>query len=99
MPISSANSLQPRFPELVDITTLAELLGVRERYVRRMIQERRVPVVKVGHLVRFDLAQIREWIEEQRRPGRDADGERPYRTEGAGWDDPARVVRRRREVR
>ena len=69
MPISSTKSLQPQFPELVDITTLAELLGVRERYVRRMIQERRVPVVKVGHLVRFDLAQIREWIEEQRRPG------------------------------
>jgi excisionase family DNA binding protein len=56
------------FPELIDISTLAKLLGVGERYVRRMIAERRVPTVKVGRLVRFDLAEIRRWIEEQRRP-------------------------------
>ena len=47
------------FPELIDISTLAKLLGVGERYVRRMIAERRVPTVKVGWLVRFDLAEIR----------------------------------------
>ena len=57
------------FPELIDIGTLAKLLGVGERYVRRMVAERRVPTVKVGRLVRFDLAEIRRWIEEQRRPG------------------------------
>ena len=56
------------FPELIDIATLAELLGVGERYVRRMVAERRVPMVKVGRFVRFDLADIRRWIEEQRRP-------------------------------
>ena len=56
------------FPELIDISTLAKLLGVGERYVRRMIAERRVPTVKVRRLVRFDLAEIRRWIEEQRRP-------------------------------
>ena len=58
------------FPELIDIARLADLLGVGERYVRRMVAERRVPTVKVGRLVRFDLAEIRRWIEEQRRPGR-----------------------------
>ena len=47
---------QLQFPELVDIETLARLLGVGERYVRRMVSERRVPIVKVGHYVRFDLA-------------------------------------------
>ena len=57
------------FPELIDISTLAKLLGVGKRYVRRMIAERRVPTVKVGRLVRFDLAEIRRWIEKQRRPG------------------------------
>ncbi|MGA8296571.1 MAG: helix-turn-helix domain-containing protein [Acidimicrobiales bacterium] len=59
---------QLRFPELVNIATLARLLAVDERYVRRMILERRVPTVKVGRLVRFDLADIRKWVEEQRRP-------------------------------
>ena len=57
------------FPKLIDISTLAKLLGVGERYVRRTIAERRVPTVKVGRLVRFDLVEIRRWIEEQRRPG------------------------------
>lgn len=59
---------QPEFPELIDISTLAKFLGVGERYVRRMVAERRVPTVKVGRLVRFDLGDIRRWIEEQRRP-------------------------------
>jgi excisionase family DNA binding protein len=65
----------PEFPELIDIETLALLLGVGERYVRRMVSERRVPTVKVGHLVRFDLAEISKWIEERRRPW-DASGDR-----------------------
>jgi excisionase family DNA binding protein len=57
-------------PELIDIARLADRLGVGERYVRRMVAERRVPTVKVGRLDRVDLAEIRRWIEEQRRPGR-----------------------------
>jgi len=59
----------PEFPQLIDIGTFALLLGVGERYVRRMVAERRVPTVKVGHLVRFDLAEISKWLEERRRPG------------------------------
>ncbi len=59
---------QLSFPELVDIETVAKLLGVGERYVRRMVAERRVPTVKIGHYVRFDLADIRKWVEEQCRP-------------------------------
>lgn len=60
--------MQMQFPELVDIETVAKLLGVGERYVRRMVAERRVPVVKVGHYVRFDLADIRRFVEHHRRP-------------------------------
>jgi excisionase family DNA binding protein len=58
----------PELPQLIDIETIALLLGVGERYVRRMVTERRVPTVKVGHLVRFDLADISKWVEERRRP-------------------------------
>lgn len=58
------------FPELIDIATLAGMLGVGERYVRRMVAEGRVPTVTVGRLARFDLAEIRCGIEEQRRPSR-----------------------------
>jgi len=61
---------QLQFPELVDIETVAKLLGVGERYVRRMVAERRIEFVKIGHYVRFDLAVVRDWVESQRRsPG------------------------------
>ena len=59
---------QLQFPELVDIETVAKLLGVSPRYVRRMVAERRVTIYKVGHYVKFDLADIRKYISEQRRP-------------------------------
>jgi excisionase family DNA binding protein len=59
---------QWQFPELVDIETVAKLLGVGERYVRRMVANREIEVVKVGHYVRFDLDVVRHWVETRRRP-------------------------------
>ncbi len=59
---------QPRFPELIDIETVARLLGVGERYVRRLVAERQIEVVKVGHYVRFDLEVVRKWVEARKRP-------------------------------
>lgn len=60
---------QVPFPKLVDIATVAKLLGVGERYVRRMLAERRVPIVKIGHYVRFDVDEVLASVERQRRPG------------------------------
>ena len=39
---------------LLDIDGLAERLGVGERFVRRLVEERRIPYLKIGRLVRFD---------------------------------------------
>jgi excisionase family DNA binding protein len=57
-------------PELIDIETLAHLLGDSVRHVRRLVAERRVPYLKVGHFVRFDPAEIVEWLDNARQPGR-----------------------------
>ncbi len=57
-------------PELIDIETLAHLLGDSVRHVRRLVAERRVPYLKVGHFVRFDPAEIVEWLDNARHPGR-----------------------------
>ncbi len=35
-------------PRLLDITTLAQLLGVNARHVRRLVAERRIPFIKWG---------------------------------------------------
>ena len=60
-------------PRLLDITALAALLGVNPRHVRRLVAERRIPFIKWGHLIRFDPAEIRRWIDGYRnRPGRPA---------------------------
>ncbi|HVA05469.1 MAG TPA: helix-turn-helix domain-containing protein [Acidimicrobiales bacterium] len=46
--------------------SLAEWLGTSTRHVRRLVTEKRVPFVKVGHFVRFDPDDIRRWIGEQK---------------------------------
>ena len=51
---------------LLDVAQLAAQLGVRERFVRRLIAERRVPFCKIGKFIRFDPYEIEEWIDAQR---------------------------------
>lgn len=51
---------------LVAVADVAELLGVSERHVRRLVFERRIPYVKWGHLLRFDLQEVGLWIDAAR---------------------------------
>ncbi len=51
---------------LLDIEAAASRLNVTERFIRRMVQERRVPHLKIGKFVRFDPVELDEWIDEQR---------------------------------
>lgn len=55
-------------PQLLTIEQLAERLGITVRHVRRLVAERRVPIVKVGRLVRFDAGEIARWLDSRRRP-------------------------------
>lgn len=51
---------------LMDIGSVAVRLGVTVRHVRRLVAERRIPHLKWGHLLRFDPAEVEEWLEEAR---------------------------------
>lgn len=53
---------------LWDIDAVADRLGVRVRYVRRLVAERRIPYLKLGRLLRFDPDEIDAWLNEARRP-------------------------------
>jgi excisionase family DNA binding protein len=55
-------------PELIDIETLANRLGDSVRHVRRLVAEKRIPYLKVGHFVRFDPAEIAAWLDNARQP-------------------------------
>ena len=47
---------------LWDIEQVAELLNTSVRHVRRLVYERRIPYLKIGHFVRFDPDAIDLWI-------------------------------------
>lgn len=51
---------------LIDVGALAERLGVEVRFVRRLVDERRIPFYKVGKHVRFDSADVAQWIADRR---------------------------------
>ncbi len=49
---------------LLDIEGLAARLGTSVSHIRRLVFERRVPYIKVGGLVRFRPADIKEWLDD-----------------------------------
>lgn len=53
-------------PNLIDMSTIAECLAITKRHVRRLVTQRQMPFHKVGHLVRFDPAEVAEWLDERR---------------------------------
>jgi excisionase family DNA binding protein len=57
-------------PSLLTIAEVADRLGVQVRHVRRLVNERRIPFVKWGHLLRFDPEEIEAWLDRSRvHPG------------------------------
>lgn len=46
------------------IKELAEYLGITEGTVYVWVCHRKIPYLKVGRLVKFDLRKIEKWLEE-----------------------------------
>ena len=52
---------------LLDIHAAANRLGCSERFIRRLVQERRIPFVKLGGTrVRFMDSDLDKWVAAQR---------------------------------
>ena len=52
---------------LLDIRAAANRLGCSERFIRRLVQERRIPFVKLGGTrLRFVESDLDKWIAGQR---------------------------------
>jgi excisionase family DNA binding protein len=52
---------------LLDVAGAATHLGCSERFIRRLVQERRVPFVKLGGTkVRFLVTDLDRWVVAQR---------------------------------
>lgn len=51
-------------PEMYDVKQLSVILGCSQDTVRRLSESRRMPrSIKIGHLVRWRIKTIHEWIE------------------------------------
>jgi excisionase family DNA binding protein len=48
---------------LLDVHGAAQRLGVSVRFVRGLVEQRRMPFLKIGKFVRFDPATLDEWIQ------------------------------------
>lgn len=51
---------------IVDVAGAAERLGVSSRWVRRAVAERRIPYFKVGRYVRFNVADLEQYLADNR---------------------------------
>lgn len=56
----------PTRRNLVDVAGAAEWLGVDDRFIRRLIAERRITFYKVGRHVRFDVVDLDDFLESAR---------------------------------
>ena len=46
----------------------AEWLAVTERMIRRLVQERRIPFVRVGKFIRFRPEDVERWRDQNLQP-------------------------------
>lgn len=51
---------------LLDVDQAAEHLTVTPRFVRTLVAERRVPFLKVGKFIRFDIEDLNAWLDDCR---------------------------------
>lgn len=52
---------------LLTLTDCAEITGTTERFWRRMVQEKRIRVIKVGKFVRISEADLSEYLTNRAR--------------------------------
>jgi excisionase family DNA binding protein len=57
---------------LLTVPQLAERLGVRPRFIYRLVDERRIPFIHVGRYLRFDPADVDEYLAGRRTAAADS---------------------------
>ncbi|GEM_PF-680068 len=53
-----------RRKRLIGINELSEYLQVSKNTIYPWVWQKRIPYTKIGHLLRFDLSVIEQWIKE-----------------------------------
>jgi excisionase family DNA binding protein len=50
---------------LLDVASAAEYLGCKPSRIRTAVFRNELPVVRIGHLVRFDRVALDKWLSKQ----------------------------------
>lgn len=58
---------QPKPKRVVDLPGLCSYLALTEAQARGLVDRHRIPVLKVGGLLRFDLNEIDLWLDNNKR--------------------------------
>ncbi len=58
-------------PNLFDVAETADYMNINVRQVRRMIEQRSIPVIKIGKHVRIAQSDIDEYLQVNRREMRE----------------------------
>lgn len=51
---------------LVDVKTIAELIGMSSRFVYQSVEQGTIPARRIGNSIRFDVAEVLAWVESRR---------------------------------
>lgn len=52
--------------ELLDYKGIAAIIHLKVPTLRKMVSQRRIPYLKIGSRVFFDLEEINQWLDKQR---------------------------------
>ena len=56
------NTTSPIQRRLLTVKELSEYIGISQDTIYTQVSQRRVPYVKIGRLLKFDIKAIDEWI-------------------------------------
>jgi excisionase family DNA binding protein len=56
---------------LLTISEVAERLQIKIPFLRKLIFQRRIPVSRIGRVIRFKPSEIERWLSERSTPERD----------------------------
>lgn len=56
------NNDEPLYTRYLSITDVCKLFNLKESWIRRQIFLKKIPFIKMGRLIRFDLFELDKWV-------------------------------------
>lgn len=54
-----------KFQPLVNVQEVAQRLNMAVTTIYKMVNQRRIPYVKIGGALKFNLTQVERWVQDQ----------------------------------